>query len=258
MENTMIRLVRQTLVTSLVLLLNITPSWGQPVCASPGCNPTVSDAHANTAGGTNALMNVLGFFNTAFGSAALQSTSTGGGNTAVGQNALTSNDIGEHNTASGAAALETNLTGSSNTAEGAGALESNTTGSFNTATGSAALITNDTGEKNTAVGAKALNRSTGSRNIAIGFLAGSNLMAGNHNIYVGNPGVSSESQAIRIGTAQVQTFIAGIGATPVSGAIVMVDTGTGQLGIGPPSSARYKQDIETMGHRSAGGSSSGR
>jgi len=32
----------------------------------------------------------------------------------------------------------------------------------------------------------------------------------------------------------------------------MVDSGTGQLGSGPPSSARYKQDVETMGHRSAG------
>ena len=32
----------------------------------------------------------------------------------------------------------------------------------------------------------------------------------------------------------------------------MVDSGTGQLGIGPPSSARFKEDIETMGARSAG------
>jgi hypothetical protein len=30
----------------------------------------------------------------------------------------------------------------------------------------------------------------------------------------------------------------------------MVDSGTGQLGIGPPSSARYKERIETMGRRS--------
>jgi hypothetical protein len=34
--------------------------------------------------------------------------------------------------------------------------------------------------------------------------------------------------------------------------MVMVDSGTGQLGIGPPSSARYKQDIERMGNRSSG------
>ena len=78
------------------------------------------------------------------------------------------------------------------------------------------------------------------------------LTTGSNNIYVGNSGAGDESQTIRIGTAQTQTFVAGIGTTPVSGAIVMVDSGTGQLGIGPPSSARYKQDIETMGHRSTG------
>jgi len=78
------------------------------------------------------------------------------------------------------------------------------------------------------------------------------LGAGNNNIFIGHQGAGDESQTIRIGTAQAQTFIAGIGTTPVSGAIVMVDSGTGQLGIGPPSSARYKQDIETMGHRSTG------
>jgi hypothetical protein len=78
------------------------------------------------------------------------------------------------------------------------------------------------------------------------------LTTGSNNIYVGNSGAGDESQTIRIGTAQTQTFVAGIGTTPVSGAIVMVDSGTGQLGIGPPSSARYKQDIEMMGHRSAG------
>ena len=37
----------------------------------------------------------------------------------------------------------------------------------------------------------------------------------------------------------------------MSGAIVMVDAGTGQLGFGPASSSRYKEDIETMGARSA-------
>jgi hypothetical protein len=60
-----------------------------------------------------------------------------------------------------------------------------------------------------------------------------------------------ESQTIRIDTAQTSAFLAGVGSTPLSGAIVMVDTGTGQLGFGPASSARYKQDIETMGARSA-------
>ena len=42
----------------LVLMLPTTPSWGQPVCASPGCNPTTSDANNNTAGGTETLTDV--------------------------------------------------------------------------------------------------------------------------------------------------------------------------------------------------------
>jgi hypothetical protein len=64
------------------------------------------------------------------------------------------------------------------------------------------------------------------------------VQTGNNNIFIGNQGAGDESQTIRIGTAQGRTFIAGIGTTPVSGAIVMVDSGTGQLGSGPPSSAR--------------------
>ena len=51
--NSLVRHV--VLLAGLVLLLTITPSWGQPVCVAPGCNPTVSDANNNTAGGTGAL-----------------------------------------------------------------------------------------------------------------------------------------------------------------------------------------------------------
>jgi len=132
------------------------------------------------------------------------------------------------------------------------ALVSNTTGNLNTASGFQALEFNVAGNNNTAIGANALKKSLGTKNIGIGYQAGVTLGAGNNNIFIGHQGAGDESQTIRIGTAQAQTFIAGIGTTPVSGAIVMVDSGTGQLGIGPPSSARYKQDIETMGHRSTG------
>jgi len=74
------------------------------------------------------------------------------------------------------------------------------------------------------------------------------LQTGNNNIYIGNQGNGDESQTIRIGTAQAQTFIAGIVTAGVDGATVQVD-GNGQLGIAP-SSARYKQDIAPMGIRS--------
>src|SRR5262249_39830117 len=70
-------------VAGLVLLLNVTPSWGQtPTCHSPGCNPTVSDGSLNTSGGTGALSFVDetlsgGGYNTAFGFKALHFITTG-------------------------------------------------------------------------------------------------------------------------------------------------------------------------------------
>jgi Chaperone of endosialidase len=288
MEDSMKPLARfAAMLTGLVLLLTTTASWGQtPVCDSPGCNPTASDANNNTAGGTGALQVVsgnLGNDNTAFGYAALLSNATGDRNTASGvnalrdntsgysntasginalannttgftntangENALVSNTTGASNTASGANALFANFTGNYNTASGFVALASNTTGDDNTASGRLALSVNVTGFGNTAVGRSALLNSTGNKNIGIGYRAGSTLTSGHNNIYIGNLGAENESQTIRIGTAQTQTFIAGINAAGVSDATVMVDTVTGQLGI-VTSSARYKQDIAPMGTRS--------
>src|SRR5215470_12218844 len=80
-EASMRRLALLAGVAVYILALQITPSWGQPVCAAPGCNPTTSDLAQNTAGGTGALGNVIpavfpcgrkippwpGCWNTAFG-----------------------------------------------------------------------------------------------------------------------------------------------------------------------------------------------
>src|SRR5262245_30891250 len=56
---------------------------------------------------------------------------------------------------------------------------------------------------------------------------------------------------MRLGGIQTRTFIAGIASTPMSCcSTVMIDS-SGQLGI-TLSSARYKQDIETMANRSEG------
>src|SRR5262245_49030090 len=98
-------------VAGLVLLMSITPSWGQPVCVAPGCNPTTSDANENTAGGTDALSKLVsgplgGFANTAFGLKTLLNNTTGIANTATGIAALFSNTTGGNNTATGADALE--------------------------------------------------------------------------------------------------------------------------------------------------------
>jgi hypothetical protein len=220
MEDSMKPLARFTaMLTGLVLLLT-TPSWGQPVCVAPGCNPTLSDANGNTAGGTFALGLLTG--------------ATGANNTAIGY-----------------AALEQTTIGTGNTATGYGALFNNDTGNLNTAAGFQALENNDAGNNNTAIGAKALKKSLGTKNIAIGYQAGVTLTNGNNNIFIGNQGVGDESQTIRIGTVQGQTFIAGINGMPIGDTTVMIDSVTGQLGTGA-SSARYKRDIETMASRSEG------
>jgi hypothetical protein len=256
------------MLTGLVLLLNITPSWGQtPVCVAPGCNPTLSDGFTgNTAGGTQALPNGGGIGNTAFGSQTLVDT-TGGLNTAIGASALASNTTGDNNTAIGAAALRDSTggnntaigvlalqfnSGNNNTATGEEALSGNDSGGDNTATGFQTLFFSFTGEKNTALGSKALFNSTGNKNIAIGFNAGSNLRSGHNNIYLGSEGGdTTESQTMRLGKAQTRTFISGITGVNVNGATVEIDTTTGQLGV-KTSSARYKRDIEAMANRSEG------
>jgi hypothetical protein len=101
----------------------------------------------------------------------------GGGNiglnTAIGTGALASNTTGVHNTANGLQALIYNSGGHYNTANGAHALRNNTTGEFNTASGSVALYYNTTGSSNTAMGRSALSYNTsGSGNTAVGMSAG--------------------------------------------------------------------------------------
>src|SRR5436309_5057370 len=88
-------------------------------------------------------------FNTAEGTNALFSLTSGVGNNAIGFQALLHNTTGIHNTADGFAAMSRTTTGQHNTATGDEALGSNTTGSFNTADGAHSLE-NNTGTGNTA------------------------------------------------------------------------------------------------------------
>ena len=143
----------------------------------------------NTAEGTNALFShTSGLYNTAVGLNALYADRTGGRNTglgfqtlrfnvagarntAVGVNALLHNR-NSYNTAIGDSALFNNTTANYNTASGFHALFSNTEGSENTASGSAALFSNTGGNQNTAIGANALYHNIGGvANTAIGFQA---------------------------------------------------------------------------------------
>ena len=205
-------------------------------------------ANDNTAEGTNALFSLTtGANNTAIGSKALFGNTTGRQNTATGDHALRHNTTGEQNTATGSRALFDNETGIQNTATGAYALFFNTIGERNTANGYFALVSNTTGSDNTANGERALFRNTtGHDNIALGAGAGENLTTGSNNIDLDDPGVGGESNTIRIGTQGIQTtaFIAGISGVAVTGTAVAVN-GSGQLGVAP-SSQRFKDEIKPM------------
>ena len=141
----------------------------------------------NTAIGKQALFsNTTGRFNTATGSLALLFNDSGTYNTATGYQALVINTTGSNNTATGYQALGINTTGGSNTANGVRALHLNTTGDFNTANGVEALHNNTTGSFNTANGAEALlSNATGGQNTAIGFGALDHNTTGSNNIALG-------------------------------------------------------------------------
>jgi hypothetical protein len=156
---------------------------------------------------------------------------------------------GHGNTAEGTEALFSNTTGQANTAIGVGALYKNTTGTGNTATGMAALGSNTNGFSNTAIGARALMmNTTGNYNVALGDSAGESLTTGDNNIDIGYSvvGVKGESNTIRIGNTDiVATFIRGIsGQTVVGGAAVFVDS-NGKLGT-MTTSTRFSDEIKPM------------
>ncbi len=123
----------------------------------------------NTAVGANALLKTTdGGYNAAFGSRALENNVHGLFNMAVGTQALF-NNTASANMAVGFRVLFNNTTGNNLTGVGAGALFNNTTGDNNTGIGSGVLIANTTGGYNTAVGRQALLRNTSTGlNVAVG------------------------------------------------------------------------------------------
>jgi len=199
----------------------------------------------NTATGSDALFNnTTGVQNTATGSTALANNTIGFGNTANGFQALLSNPTGEFNKANGATALHNNTIGDINVAIGQQALFSNITGDGNVAVGASALFTT-TGDNNVAIGFTALQNNTGSANIALGSAAGIALTTGNSNIDIGTPGVAGESNTLRIGFSQFNTFISGISGATVPGGVAVIVGADGHLGT-MVSSARFKDEIKPM------------
>jgi endosialidase-like protein len=213
----------------IVLAATLVCIWLLPRAQAVVPPPDGGYAGGNTAEGTNALLSLSsGTYNTAVGAFSLLSNTVGNLNTGVGAGALLSSGAANRNTATGAGAL-LSATGGANTANGAFALFANTIGTNNTAIGNNALILNQ----------------TGNGNIALGPDAGANLTTGDGNIYIGNPGVASEGGTIRIGNSNSgPTFIGGITGAAVVGDPVVVDA-NGQLGTAT-SSARFKKEIKPM------------
>jgi hypothetical protein len=197
----------------------------------------------NSAFGFDALLsNSISKFNTAVGSVALladNGTTAGEGdqNTAVGTGALLSNTTGGSNTAVGAFALLFNIDGGGHTAVGEGALENNNaSGLFasNTAVGIAALTTSTSGGANVAVGEGALlSVDTGSANTAIGALAGTSYTADetlNICIGAGTGGSAGDNNTIRIGDNLPSGGIDVIDAGPAAN-FVLIGSGLNTQGI---------------------------
>jgi hypothetical protein len=164
---------------------------------------------SNTADGSNALLSISsGIYNSAFGFDALLAISDGsfdtgvgagalivdtaGVNTAVGAGALFSNTVASDNNAFGTFALFNNdITGAGsanfNNAHGRNCLLNNTDGDENDAFGDDSMFENTTGSQNTAVGDDSLDgNTTGSGNVAVGKEAGNSIVDGNDNVVLGH------------------------------------------------------------------------
>lgn len=133
--------------------------------------------------------------NTAVGSSALSSNTTGSDNVAIGINCLFVNQSGTRNIAIGSNAVFTNLSGSYNIGIGYSALSNNSVGSSNTAIGVQALQSN-TGNYNTAIGYRAaVNTGNSSFNVAVGYTSLSANTDGSSNTAVGSGAVANNTTA---------------------------------------------------------------
>jgi hypothetical protein len=124
--------------------------------------------------------------NTAEGTDALFSLTTGVWNVAVGFQALHGDTIGNQNTATGYNALFSNISGNKSTAYGSQALFNNTTGNDNVATGFSTLFSNIIGNRNTGVGYRTLTFNNADDNTAIGWNGLYNNRTGVQNTAIGS------------------------------------------------------------------------
>lgn len=144
-----------------------------------------------------------------------------------------------NNTGIGQAALFDLTSGFLNTAVGSGALSSDTTGDHNTAIGSSALLALTSGINNTVLGSGAGDLLiNGNNNIFIGHNTATMYTTNeSSNIIIGNAGVVTEDNTLRIGTTGVgnaqqnRCFIAGINGVNVGSVASVVSISGDQLGL---------------------------
>ena len=228
-----------------------------------------SSANQNAFLGFAGNSSIAGNYNTAVGSQALFSTTSGAGSTAIGTNALFhnttgsgvavggsalyNNTTGTGNTAIGPYALGSNTTADWNTAIGQQALLNNTTGTFNTASGTTALESNTTGNNNTAGGFSALAaNNTGSNNTAFGYNAGPDSNSTNlaYATAIGAGAVVSESNALVLGGPLGSSALVKVGiGTATPSHVFTIAQGAGKAisdGWTTYSSRRWKANIQTL------------
>ena len=147
---------------------------------------------------------------------------------------------GVHNTTIGLNSGISITTGSHNTALGQNTFIDLQSGESNVAFGDFSCFSIISGTGNCALGTVTLeNLISGEYNIAIGTSSGANYAAGeSSNILIGNIGVASENNVIRIGNQgsapqeQNSCYIAGIvGVTVSNTELVTINSATGQLGV---------------------------
>jgi len=181
-----------------------------------------------------------GTFNTAIGSAVLNTNTTGNFNTGIGFNALFGNTTGYSNIAVGNNALRHNTTGHDLVAIGDSALFNQSINSFtqypNMAIGSKALFANTDGYGNTAIGFNALySNDQGHCNTANGYNALYNNKDGSFNTATGYRAMESNSTGYgnsAYGSSSLRANETGFGNAAFGGALENNLSGNDNTGIG--------------------------
>lgn len=210
----------------------------------------------NTAFGTNALIsNTTGTYDSAFGDSALFSNTIGGANNAFGYHALFSETVGGANNAFGTEAMFLNdlagscdafgyqalysvvAGGNQNAAFGYQAMFSNTTGQNNVAIGAYAMFTDPRPAGNTAVGVAALQLGSGnSAVVALGGQAGLSMSDSIGAVAIGANALQKEGAgldaSVAVGFESLYTVVSGGANTAVGNKTLMHNTGSRNCAFG--------------------------